>query len=67
MQIYCIPAASPTDNYCDNNVDLLNLYMRRSKNIMYMGALSLTDKAILQNYSLQDMRVLILFTDNNKS
>lgn len=67
VQIYCIPAASPTDNYCDNNVDLLNLYMRRSKNIMYMGALSLTDKAILQKLQPSGYARLILFTDNNKN
>lgn len=67
VQIYCIPASTPTDNYCDNSTDLLNLYMRRSKNLMYMGALSLTDKAILQKLQPSGYSRLILLTDNNKS
>ncbi|WGL60924.1 Gldg family protein [Pigmentibacter sp. JX0631] len=67
VQIYCIPASNPTDNYCDNSTDLLNLYMRRSKNLMYMGALSLSDKAIIQKLQPSGYSRLMLLTDNNKS
>lgn len=67
IQIYCIPGPNPTDNYCDNNVDLLNLYMRESSNVIYLGALSLTDKEMIQKLQPSGYARLIMLTDNNKS
>lgn len=67
VQIICIPSSNPTDNYCDNSVDLINLFAKRSKFIVNAGSLSLADKDMLQKVQPSGFARLVLITDTNKS
>jgi ABC-type uncharacterized transport system len=67
VQIICVPASNPTDNYCDNSVDIINLFAKRSKFIVNAGVLSLADKAMLQKVQPSGFARLVLITDTNKS
>lgn len=67
VQIICVPAPNPVDNYCDNSVDLINLYARKSKNIVNVGTLNLGNKALLQKVQPSGFSRLVIITDNNKS
>ncbi len=67
VEIICIPSVNPTDNYCDNSTDLINIFAKRSKYITNVGALNLSDKAMLQKIQPSGYARLILLTDSNKS
>ena len=67
VQIICVPAPSPVDNYCDNSTDLVNLYSRNSKNIINLGILSLANKALLQKVQPSGFSRLVIMTEDNKS
>jgi hypothetical protein len=67
VQIICVPSSNPTDNYCDNSIDLINLFAKRSNFIVNAGVLSLADKAMLQKTQPSGFARLILMTDTNKS
>ena len=67
VQVICVPSSNPTDNYCDNSVDLINLFAKRSKFIVNAGVLSLADKAMLQKVQPSGFARLVLMTETNKS
>lgn len=67
LEIICIPSANPTDNYCDNSIDLINMFAKKSKFVSNVGFLNLSDKAMLQKLQPSGYARLILLTDTNKS
>ncbi|APJ04657.1 Gldg family protein [Silvanigrella aquatica] len=67
VQIVCVPSQNPTENYCDGNQDLINLFAKRSKFIVNAGALSLVDRETIAKLQPSGYSRLILMSDTNKS
>ncbi len=67
VQIICVPAPNPAENYCDDSSNLLNLYARKSKNILNIGSLNLANKVLLQSVQPSGFSRLVLITEGNKS
>ncbi|MES2615073.1 MAG: Gldg family protein, partial [Bdellovibrionota bacterium] len=67
VQIICVPEPNPVDKYCDNSIDLINLYARNSKNILNIGILNLGNKMLLQKIQPSGFSRLVLLSNDNKS
>ncbi|WP_186647772.1 Gldg family protein [Fluviispira vulneris] len=67
VEIICVPSSNLGENYCDSNIDLLSLYMKTSPQIINVGQLSLTDKAMVQKIQPSGFSRLVLMSGNNKS
>ncbi len=67
VHLICIPSSNPTDNYCENSADLINLFVKRSKFIVNEGVLNLADKAMSQKVDPSGFARIVLVTDTNKS
>ncbi|BBH54123.1 Gldg family protein [Fluviispira sanaruensis] len=67
VEIICVPSSNLSENYCDSNIDLLSLYMKTSPQIINVGQLSLTDKAMVQKIQPSGFSRLVLMSGNNKS
>ncbi|KAB8028067.1 Gldg family protein [Fluviispira multicolorata] len=67
IEVICVPAANMLENYCDSNVDLINLYGKTSNQFINAGQMSLSDKAMVQKIQPSGFARLILMSGTNKS
>jgi hypothetical protein len=61
IDIYCIPSQDPRERYCDENAQLRRLYAEQTNKIRH-AALSLADRALLQQIRPTGMSRLVLVT-----
>lgn len=67
VQIICVPSASPTEKYCENNSEIINIFAKKSKFIENIGNLEFSDTNMIQKFEPSGYSRFILITDTNKS
>jgi len=67
VSIICIPSPDPTESYCDNSTNMIQLYAKASQEVEDLGQVDLANHELLQRVQPSGFARLVLFTTDNKS